>query len=185
MLFQLFYNSVQKFPQQPALWVDGELYSYADLYNSSQQIANALMPIANERVGLFASRSISAYSGVLGILQSGKTYVPLNPKFPESRNAAIAKLAGVNTIIVGKECLHAIAEITQLLDDHIQLLFPDCIESEIPANVLQSHTCFFVADSSHSATINPTPSHLAYILFTSGSTGLPKGVPIKQQSVLD
>lgn len=185
MLFQLFYNSVQKFPQQPALWVDGELYSYADLYNSSQQIANALMPIANERVGLFASRSISAYSGVLGILQSGKTYVPLNPKFPESRNAAIAKLAGVNTIIVGKECLHAIAEITQLLDDHIQLLFPDCTESEIPAIVLQSHTCFFVADSSQNATINPTPSHLAYILFTSGSTGLPKGVPIKQQSVLD
>lgn len=184
-LYSIFSQTAAKYPNHNALWVNGDTYTYADLEKKSDTIKQFLASISGENIGLLASKSITAYSGILGILSSGKTYVPLNPKFPIARNAAIAKMAQTDCLIVGAECCNFIQELSELLQDSTVLFFPENVRDDISENVLNTHTCYFKGDTVNTENVNLSTSEFAYILFTSGSTGVPKGVPIYQQSVID
>ena len=71
---------------------------------------------------MFAYRSLTAYSGVLGILASGKGYVPLNPKFPVERSRKMLALSGCRVLIVGKEAFGQLAQLLEGIDKALDTL---------------------------------------------------------------
>ena len=89
MLHDFVIDSAERHPSLPALCVDGATLSYAELAACASRVKARLIDECSRIPGqtirsclLFAHRSASAYSGVLGILAAGMAYVPLNPTFP-------------------------------------------------------------------------------------------------------
>ncbi|MGI4985012.1 MAG: amino acid adenylation domain-containing protein, partial [Janthinobacterium lividum] len=180
MLDSFFFDTAARLPEAPALWVDEQLLSYRTLAGQARHIATGLQQLLSDTAPaqegetpaclLFANRSAAAYGGLLGILASGQAYVPLGAHFPPERNAAIARRSGARLMLVDRDCAARLDELRPLLDPSIRIVDIDSLLALEPAAALPP---------------SPSPSHarradtdIAYVLFTSGTTGVPKGVKV-------
>ena len=105
-LFSGFLRSADRFPERPALEVEGEVLTYEELLRHAKAIASTLVT-HDRRTGsaltaVFGSRSATAFAGVLGVLLSGHGYVPLNPRFPPRRNREMLERAGCTAVVVDR-----------------------------------------------------------------------------------
>jgi amino acid adenylation domain-containing protein len=170
MLDSFFFDTAASEPDSPALWVDERLYGYDELASRARRIAAGLaaaMPAGRlGRCLLFAHRSVAAYAGLLGILKAGFAYVPLNPNVPAARIAAVIEQSGALLLLVDRRCMALLDEVLSLMDDCPRIL------------LLDDEGGLHPEPSVAEAATSRAPHDLAYVLFTSGSTGAPKGVPI-------
>jgi D-alanine--poly(phosphoribitol) ligase subunit 1 len=142
-------------PDSLALSVEGRDYTYRELFEKSARIRSLLdskLGAHEKRIGIVADSSFETYASILGILFSGRAYVPVLSSSPHERNAYCLDHADVHAIISSDAK-------TDFRKKRIDL-------GEIPTS----------SDLKPPAPIKE--DDLAYILFTSGSTGVPKGVPI-------
>ena len=182
-----FLRSAERFPERPALEVGGEVITYEDLLHRAKAIASAL--IAHDpRTGpaltaVFASRSASAFAGVLGVLLSGHGYVPLNPRFPPLRNREMLERAGCSAVVVDRASAGAAAELVAGLREPLLIVLPDEREAHIDQQ-LAPHRVVGTEDPHDDLAFSETAREdPAYLLFTSGSTGKPKGVLVNHGNV--
>jgi len=185
-----FINSVDRFPGRTALEVNGEPFTYKRLSVRAHCIMKTIFSVnqkTNDLVAILACRSEVAYAGVLGILGSGKGYVPLNPNFPVERNCIMLDQSGCQTMVVGKECLALLSKILPFVKKSLTLILPDSPEDKELVERFSSHTFIFSNQIEKTFLIMPDPdvdsSKVAYLLFTSGSTGIPKGVPVTHNNI--
>lgn len=187
-----FLQSVQRYPQRPALDVDGKVWAYQALYEAAAAIAAALQDCvdapAAARVGVLAQRSRSMYCGLLGTLMAGHTLVPLNPSFPVSRTAQMIGLAGAAALVVDKAGEGVLDELLGTISPGCQVLMPERTAEEVNAWQLRwpQHQFHEVArrPAANWQPVSVTPETLAYVFFTSGSTGTPKGVGVQHRNAL-
>lgn len=185
-----FYESSQRFPNNMALSIGARELTYCQLREVVQPVAQWLRQnseVAAPRVGILASRSLSTYAGILGTCWAGGTYVPISTKLPEARLTQLLDRVDAQALIVDSDSL---ALLSQELLSHAPrlILAPELansleIESHARAKRLVAGRD---ALSSFDAEDKPTPvepTNIGYIEFTSGTTGIPKGVMISAGAV--
>src|SRR4029077_4934987 len=157
-----------QFPDNPAIFVDDRSYTYGELNGLCSAICALLKAHEikkGDRVGIFTENNIYTYASVLGILSCGACYVPLNYDNPVERNRRIIADAGIKVLLYSEK-----------EDKARELSVSPGMECR-PLNnqVNPSPRKFDPVDQMH--------GDLCYLLFTSGTTGKPKGVPIYHRNL--
>lgn len=185
-----FVRAARSHPGRTALELSGASLSYEKLAAWASRISGCIIrhqPDSRPLACVLALRSVSAYTGVLGVLASGKGYVPLHPRFPPDRTQRMLSLSEGNVIVVDREALVPLEALLEC-NEALLIIGPD-IEDFGPLAARFSRHRFVSATelSTFDARLEPpqvAADSIAYLLFTSGSTGLPKGVPVTHRNVL-
>jgi amino acid adenylation domain-containing protein len=165
----LFEAQVRRTPGAPAVAHGETTWSYAELNARANLLARRLVEQGlrpEERVGVVMEPSAQALAVLLGILKAGGAYVPVDAGWPEPRKRAVLERAGVRRLWVDAE----------VMADHHELA--PFVEVPPRPRALEEED------------LGPGPrevsdAQLAYLVFTSGSTGEPKGVMVEHRSVVN
>ncbi len=184
-----FFQSLSRAPASAALELGDLSLSYEQLWNYAGRITACLKDVLDPSetvVAVLGDRSVAAYGGILGVLGAGRGYVPLNPKFPVERTLVMLQASGCRTVVVGKECAATLESLLPRLQKPLTLILADP-GWRPQASVLPIHRV--IPGENLSKTSSPCEPDVkaedtAYLLFTSGSTGIPKGVAVSQSNVV-
>ncbi len=167
-IHRIFEEQVKLTPHAVAV-VGERTLTYTELNEKANQLAwflesSHVKPGA--RVALCLERSLEVIVSVLGILKAGAAYVPIDPSYPASRLTYLIEDSGAQVLLTERPIA---ANLPSLSTDVI------CLDADWPTIALQK---------TENPEIESGPEHLAYVMYTSGSTGDPKGVLVPQRAVL-
>jgi len=169
-LHELFEMQVDKTPEAIAVIFDDTCITYGELNHRANRLAQHLRALGigpGVLVGTFMERSIDLVLALLGVLKTGATYVPIDPSYPSDRIAFMLGDANASIVLSQKELAGLVPS------GGWRVVFVDDPRSIAPAGSL----------------INPsrtiTDAALAYVMYTSGSTGPPKGVMISHRAIVN
>ena len=170
---ELFVEQVARTPQATALVFDDQELTYAELDSRAEAVAAELRSHgvqAQTLVGVYVERSLAMMIGLLGIHKTGAAYVPLDPTYPKERIAFMLQDSEVPVLVTQLSLLAK-------LPAHQAAVI--CLDGERSAGVRERTE----TESLPSPAI--APDDLAYVLYTSGSTGNPKGVMVTHRNVVN
>lgn len=169
---------------------DGRELTYHELETKANRLAHRLQGIGvgvESRVGVLLDRSFDALIGILGVLKAGAAFVPLDPRTPPERLAAL--LADCHpSVLVTRQAWEAAGAaagcVVVLLDGGADAGHSD--RAADAASVGTSGTGPAASRMHSEPPASGATSHnLAYVLYTSGSTGVPAGVMVEHHSLVN
>ncbi|MBD1229406.1 non-ribosomal peptide synthetase, partial [Xenorhabdus griffiniae] len=175
LIHSLFEAQAARHPDTLAVVFDGQTLSYGELNCRANQLAHHLISLGvhpDDRVAICIERSLDLIVGLLAILKAGGAYVPLDPTYPSERLAYMLE---------DSEPVALLTQTTQA----------DKLSSFVPMSmsivILDAQELILTEQPPHNPDIHALglmSHHLAYVLYTSGSTGQPKGVMVEHRNVL-
>lgn len=164
-LHELFEEQAARTPELDAVVFEDTSLSYDALNRRANQLARTLRDQGvkpDQCVALLTERSIEMIVGILAILKAGGAYVPIDPSYPSERIEYMLKDSGTAILMLQQ----GLAEDISFSGKKVVLDLPEVYAQE---------------DSNLPSVAGP--EHLMYVLYTSGTTGLPKGVMVAHRSV--
>lgn len=143
-------------PERPAIEHDGGTLSYAELDAAAGRVAAALRDMGvrpGDVIGLCLDDLVATATAMLGVMWSGAAYLPLDRSLPEQRLAHMTRTAGC-TVVIGEGPVPGVRSVT--MDE---------------------------LDTGRAPSLATVTSAASYVMFTSGSTGLPKGIHMAQSAL--
>ncbi len=168
IIIELFRQSVSNQPHRTAVIDDGQTYSYAEVDKLSNRLCAELISAdisSGDLVGIHLQRSIELIVAILAVLKTGAAYIPLEQNLPKARIDYIANQSGLKLI---------------LTEDHLSNRLTTLNLNFRPINL---HNLASMHQDPYCPRTQVDHSHTAYVMYTSGSTGQPKGVIISHQAL--
>ena len=165
--------TAKNYPNSIAISSGKSEITYHSFVEAASRLATALHPLLkSKRVGILGSRSIGAYIGIAGACWAGATYVPLNLKWPAERLIKLMGELELDAIIVD-------ANGAKLLTPEVLQAAPKAIfRTADAADVDGSINLDDLKQNSLPEPVSRSETETGYIVFTSGTTGEPKGVVV-------
>lgn len=168
---QRFEKQVARFPDHSAVFANQTVLTYKTLNNCANYLALEINKKANpqtRRVALLLNHNETCVIGMLGVLKAGYAYVPIDANSPLSRIQYLIEDSGCTLLVCNATTIEKARQ----------------LEQEVPQlaiiTISENYTLPEISNPNNSI----SPSAEAYVLYTSGSTGMPKGVLQKQRNVL-
>ncbi|MFC5685159.1 amino acid adenylation domain-containing protein [Amycolatopsis mediterranei] len=161
-VLDVFAERVRERPDALAVTCAGTALTYRELNTCANRLAHGLIAHGagpDVRIGLCVPRGIDAVVGMLAVLKAGGAYVPLDPRYPDERLALLLADSGATTVVT----THAVRD-----------------------RVPRGARALIAGDGGEPGSAPPRrarPENVACVLYTSGSSGRPKGVLIEHRSV--
>lgn len=164
---RLFQVQVERTPDACAAACGEERISYRELHARAGRLARGLRQFGvgpEVLVGLSARRSLDLLAAILGILEAGAAYLPLDSSHPAARQRQIVAESACACVVAASD------------------LAAQVRKSGIKPTIRLED---LLDGAERDGYVEPLPAHLAYVIYTSGSTGAPKGAMVEQRGMLN
>jgi amino acid adenylation domain-containing protein len=188
-LHGLLSSAARRDPNRDAVRYQGRSLTYAELDAAANGLARTLMEGGvgpGDRVALFLPKGVESVLSAYGVMKAGAAYVPLDPQAPVTRGAVVASDCAVSAVITTTGRLqHLLDEMRAIGHQPALAVVLDDGQgtTEVGIPVATFAEAIARADRSDPG-VDVVDQDLAYILYTSGSTGVPKGVMLTHRNAL-
>jgi len=164
---QVFEDQVRRSADAPAVMYGSQVLSYEDLNTKANQLAHVLkrFDLGTRPVAVFLERSPEMVVALLAVLKAGAAYVPLDPRYPEARLNFMLRDSASAVVVTNSQLLAALPDLS------------------LPAVCLDRDQASIARESRENLSALADGGLLAYIMYTSGSTGEPKGATIPHRAI--